>query len=173
MRIKFDVLVVGLILTCPVSLQAAERVLCEVTNDIDKEVGKMVYELDQDGRSIKHLFKDRYVDNRRVAREELKAADLVGKGIVLHRKDKYVTVRMYSHNFDEQRGGVLYLDTLYNGVSGERKEYAMEIGISPDEVKMIHENTAFNKMHFIAKRHRVLGPIGIERVVFTKNFKRK
>ncbi len=148
-------------------LQAIEKTLCTVTNDIDKETGKMVYELSDDGR-IEHLYKDRWVGNSRVERTELKPTDLLGDGIVLHKKDKYVTVRMYSDNFDEERGGVLRLDTLYNGVSGERKEYVMEISITPDEVVLIQDKKEFNNMNFIAKRHRILGPIGIERVVFSK-----
>lgn len=150
------------------SVQAAEVVLCEVTNDVDKEVGKMVYEFDQDGRYLSHLYKDTYVNNQRTKREELYAKDLLGSGIVLNRKDKYVTVRMYSHNFDEVRGGIVYLDTLYNGVNGDRKEYTIQMDIEPGKVDMSYENKSFNNMHFIAKRSRVLGVVGIEKVVFTK-----
>ena len=147
---------------------AREEVLCEVTNDVDKEMGKMVYDYDDETRTINHLYKDRYVNGKLMGREELKVEDLMGDGIVLNRKDKYVTVRMFSHNFDEVRGGVLYLDTLYNGVNGERKEYTMEVSIAPGEVKMMHNNLEVNKMHFVAKRSRVLGVVGIEKVVFSK-----
>lgn len=150
------------------SLQAAEVVLCEVTNDVDKEVGKMVYEFDEDARTILHLYKDTYSNNQRIKREELYAKDLLGSGIVLNRKDKYITVRMYATNFDEVRGGVVYLDTLYNGVNGERKEYTMQMNIEPGKVDMTYENKLFNNMHFVAKRKPILGVVGIEKVVFSK-----
>jgi hypothetical protein len=150
------------------SLQAAEVVLCEVTNDIDKEVGKMVYEFDEESRSLLHLYKDTYLNNQRTKREELYAKDLLGSGIVLNRKDKYITVRMYATNFDEVRGGVVYLDTLYSGVSGERKEYTMQMNIEPGKIDMTYENKEFNNMHFIAKRSPILGVIGINKVQFTK-----
>lgn len=148
--------------------QAAEVTLCEVTSDIDSEVGKMVYELDEDGRAIKHLYKDRYVNGKRVEREELKAADVVGDGIVLAKKDKVIAVRMYSHNFDEVRGGVLYLDTLYNGVNGERKEYDFELSMGASGPVMLYKGQEFRRMQFIAKRSRILGVIGIEKVNFLK-----
>lgn len=150
------------------AVMAGEEVLCEVTNDVDKETGKMVYEYDEATRSITHLYKDRYVNNQRINREELNPEDLLGEGIVLNRKDKYVTVRMYSHNFDVLRGGVLYLDTLYNGVNGERKEYSVQVSIAPGAVKMLYNAQEVNKMHFVAKRSRVLGVIGIEKVLFSK-----
>jgi hypothetical protein len=147
---------------------ASEVTLCEVTSDIDNETAKMVYEMDADGRAITHMYKDRYVNGKRVEREELKISDLVGAGIVLAKKDKIVAVRMYSHNFDMERGGVLYLDTLYSGVSGERKEYEFEMGKTETGIVMTYKDVEFKRMHFIAKRSRILGIIGIEKVNFLK-----
>jgi hypothetical protein len=148
--------------------QAAEAVLCDVTSDIDSEVAKMVYELDEETGDIKHLFKDRYVNGKRIERQELHAKDLLGDGIVLAKKDKTIAVRMYSHNFDVVSGGVLYLDTLYNGVNGERREYSFELAKSATGLVMVYKGAEFKKMHFIAKRSRLLGIIGIEKVNFLK-----
>jgi hypothetical protein len=148
---------------------AAEKVLCIVTNDVDKETGKMVYEMDEEARVIKHLYKEKYVNDKLVDRVEMNAADLLGDGVVLHKKDKYVTVRLYSHNFDVSSGGVLFLDTLYNGIKGERKEYAIEARIDGGtDAIMSYENKAFSRMHFVAKRSGILGVIGIEKVNFSK-----
>lgn len=147
---------------------AAEKVLCVVTNDIDKETGRMVYELDDEQRVIKHLYKEKWVNNKLVERIELEPKDLLGDGLVLHRKDKYITVRLHSNNFDESRGGTLFLDTLYNGVSGVRKEYVINVDINGDQVRMSTTQGEFKTMHFVAKRSPVLGPIGIEKVVFSK-----
>jgi hypothetical protein len=148
--------------------QAAEAVLCDVTSDIDNEVAKMVYELDEETGDIKHLFKDRYVNGKRIEREELHIKDLLGDGIVLAKKDKTIAVRMYGHNFDAVSGGVLFLDTLYNGVNGERREYSFEVAKSVTGLVMVYKGVEFKKMHFIAKRSRLLGIIGIEKVNFLK-----
>jgi hypothetical protein len=150
-------------------VHAAEVTLCEVTSDIDSDVAKMVYELDEDGRALKHLYKDIYVNGKRVDREELYAKDIIGNGIVLARKGDKIAVRMYGHNFDEISGGVLYLDTLYNGVNGERREYAFELAMGgPLGPVMLSNGVEFNRMQFIAKRSRILGVIGIEKVNFLK-----
>lgn len=143
---------------------AGENVLCVVSSDIDNDIGKIVYEMDEDNRVIKHLYQDSFHDGKLTGRIELDPKALKS-GIVLNRKDKYITVRMYSDNFDET-GGVLYLDTLYSGVSGERKEYTMEMAMGPNGPELIQNNVNFTKMKFIAKRSRVLGVIGIEKVVF-------
>lgn len=149
-------------------LQAEEKVLCTVTNDIDSEAAKIVYELDQDQRAIIHLYKDTYKGGQQTERVEMKVSDLTNGGIVLNRKDKYVTVRMWSDNYDAERGGMLYLDTLYSGVSGERRQYSIDLAMDKQGPIMIYEKQEFSQMKFIAKRSRVLGPIGIEKVLFSK-----
>jgi len=147
---------------------AVEKVLCLVTSDVDKDVGKMVYELSEDGRTITHLYKESYSNGTLTSREELKVQDLLGNGIILNKVDKYVTVRMYSYNFDVESGGVIYLDTLYNGVTGERKEYVIEVNHDGENARMIYNKSEFSRMNFIAKRSKILGIIGIDKVNFMK-----
>lgn len=149
--------------------EAAEKLLCLVSSDVDKDLGKMVYEMDEDGRSIKHLYSEKWVNNKLVERSEIQLDDLTGDGIILHKKDKYVTVRLYSHNFDNERGGVLYLDTLYNAVKGERREYVIEVAKNDkNEIEMISNKQTFSRMNFIGKKAPILGVIGIEKVNFSK-----
>lgn len=144
---------------------AAEKVICEVSSDLDSDTGKMVVEMDPDNRSIVHLYQDSYHNLNRVSRIELNASEL-SNGIVLNRKDKYITVRMYSHNYDPERGGILYLDTLYNGVTSERREYEIQLSMDKEGPMLIRNKVRFSKMKFIAKKSKVLGVIGIEKVVF-------
>lgn len=143
----------------------AEKILCDVASDIDRDTAKIIYEMDEDNRSIKHLYQDTFQGGVRIGRIEL-AAEGLKDGIVLNRKDKYITVRMRSDNFDPERGGVLYLDTLYSGVSGERRDYVMEMAMDESGMILVKNKLKFTKMKFIAKRSRVLGVIGIEKVLF-------
>lgn len=160
--------IVGVLLLSTILSTAfsAEKVLCIVTNDIDKEVGKMVVDYDEESRVVTHLYKERWLNNKRIERVEMNAKDLLGDGVVLNRKDKHITVRLYSHNYDESSGGILYLDTLYNGVNGQRKEYTIEARMDGGDAVMTYNNKPFNRMHFIAKRSAILGVIGIEKVNF-------
>ena len=149
--------------------QAAEKLLCVVTSDIDSDVAKLSYEMDEDGRKITHLWSEKWVNNKLVERFEMKTDDLLGDGIILNKKDKYVTVRLYGHNYDDERGGILYLDTLYNAVKGDRKEYMIEVSKNQNnEIEMLNNNVVFNKMKFIAKKAPIVGVIGIEKVNFSK-----
>ena len=147
---------------------AAEKDLVSVTNDVDNESAKMVYEIDEESGIIKHLYRETYSLGQRVERVELFAKDLSGEGIILHRKDKYITVRLYSDNFDIESGGVLYLNILHNALNGDRKMYEIDMSIDKEKAQMYYKKAEFNKMHFIAKRSKLFGVIGIDKVNFSK-----
>jgi hypothetical protein len=154
-----------LFLSLTFSAMGMEKVLCDVSSDLDTDYAKIVYEYDGTSRGIKHLYQDAYHAGVRTGRIELKS-DGLKEGIILNQKDKIITVRMYSNNYDNEQGGVLYLDTLYNGVSGERREYVMEVAMDKTGPVLIQNRALFTKMKFIAKRSKVLGVIGIEKVLF-------
>ena len=90
--------------------EVEEKLLCTVTSDIDSDLGKIVYQMDQENRAIEHLYQDTYQNGQRTNRIELKA-DSLKTGIILNRRDKYIVVRMHSDNYDPDSGGILYLDT--------------------------------------------------------------
>ena len=146
---------------------AVEKELVTVTSDLDSEVAKLIYVMDEDTREMTHLYQDRFKNNQRIERVEMKLESVNGKGVILHKKDKYVTVRLYSHNFDAQHGGILYLDTLYSGVSGERREYEIEVTMDAGVTVMKANKKAFSKMFFKAKKAPIVGAIGIEKVIFS------
>jgi hypothetical protein len=149
--------------------QAAEKLLCVVTSDIDSDVGRLTYEMDEDGRKITHLWSEKWVNNKLVERNEMKTSDLLGPGIILNKKDKYVIIRLYSHNYDDERGGVLYIDTLYNAIKDERKEYTVEVSKNNNnEIEMSNNGLMFSKMKFIAKKSPIIGIVGIDKINFSK-----
>lgn len=147
------------------SLLAEEKVLCDLSSDMDSDTGKIVYEMDSENRGIEHLYQDSYRKGTRVGRIELKA-EALREGIILNQKDNHIIVRIHSDNYDADRGGVLYIDTLYSGISGERREYVMEMAMDKEGPVLHRYNKPFNKMAFVAKRSKVFGIIGIERINF-------
>ncbi len=144
---------------------ATEQILCTVTSDIDSDLAKIVYEMDQDNRAIKHLYLDSFHNGNRLDRIEV-FADRLREGIILNKKDKYIVVRMHSDNFDQESGGVIYLDTLYSALSGERREYDMELSMDKSGPILQKNQKNLRNINFIAKRSKVLGVIGVEKVVF-------
>lgn len=164
MKLVYSVLLCSLI---SFSAYAEEKVLCTVTSDIDNDLGKIVYEMDQDNRAIAHLYQDTYHNGTRTERIELKT-DGLRDGVVLNKRDKYVILRIHSDNYDSERGGVLFLDTLYSALSGERREYEMDLAMDTKGPVLSSNKQNFSKMLVTAKRSKVFGVIGIEKISFGK-----
>jgi hypothetical protein len=131
-------------------------------------MAKLTYDLDTDGRTITHLYQETYENNKMQSKDEIDTEKLTHGGIVLLQKDKLVVVRIWSDNFDKDQGGVMYLDTLYNGISGERRQYELDVTKNETGIVLSNNKLDFTKMKFIAKRSKILGVIGIEKIIFSK-----
>ncbi len=149
------------------SLNAREYNLAKITSDIDSDYALLVYDRDDITGEIKHLYADAYSKGALVERKEFSEEGL-DKGVVLLQKDKFEIVKIQSSNFEKNHGGTLRMDTLYSALSGERRVYEFEVLVEEDAVRLETRDGEFNLMHFIAKRSRLLGPIGIEKIVFKK-----
>lgn len=146
---------------------AREVTLARITSDIDGNYALLVYDRDDVTEEVKAMYADAYENGNRVERKVVDEKGLKA-GIVLLEKDRHQIVKIQSSNFDRDRGGLFKLDTLYSAVSGERRVYEFEVAVHPERVAMETRNGEFNRMHFIAKRSRILGPIGIEKIQFIK-----
>ncbi len=150
------------------SLMAKELRLATITSDMDSNSAVLIYDLNEVTGSIDHFYQETYENGKFATREELKIDGLTNGGIILLKKDKYNIVRIWSDNFDREQGGVLYLDTLYSALSGERREYEMDVVKGGEGLVLLNSKKEFDKMKFVAKRSKVFGVIGIEKIQFSK-----
>ena len=146
----------------------AEEVLCTISSDIDSSIAKLTYEMDQDTQTITHMYQEKYENNQMTDREEIKVEGLTAGGMILLAKGKLTVVRIWSDNFDKNLGGVLYLDTLYSGVSGERRQYEIDLAKNKTGLVLSNNKNDFTNMQFIANRSRMFGIIGIAKINFSK-----
>ncbi len=138
--------------------------LCRITSDIDSNMAILNYEMNDESRLVEHFFQDSYEAGKLVSHEELDLNKLNNGGIIMLKRDKHVVVRIWSNNFDNDQGGILYLDTLYSGINGERRQYEINVVKIGDVLKMYQNNREITRMKFIAKRSKLFGIIGIERI---------
>ena len=144
----------------------ASTTLCTLTSDMDNSTAKLTYDLDADGRGIEHLYQETNT-NGQDNKVEINMDGINNGGIVLLKSGNNVVVRIWSDNFDKDQGGMLYLDTLYNGVNGQRKQYDLELNHGSLGFDLSYNKVAFDQMKFIAKRSKILGVIGIDSIQFS------
>lgn len=155
-----------MILFFSLNVNASEEVLTTTDNDDNKEIYKLVVNVDDSTQTLKELFKDTYVNGTKIRRDVLNPEDLKTKhGIILEKRDNYNVLNLKSDNFDFDRGGRIIIDTLYNGISGERKTYELELAKDKVSWKLFKNQKAVSKFHVKVNKVIIVGTVGIKTIV--------
>ena len=143
---------------------AAEQELAKITNDEDKKLTVLYVEVDDETSDAKKLIQRVYSEQGKVE-IELKFSTLeVKKGVVLNKKKKREIVKLKSENFSAHNGGHAMIDTLYNGATGKRKSYEIEVLRNGDEWALAKDGEEFTRMHFVSHKVIGLGTVGIKKI---------
>ena len=140
-----------------------EAVLSVTDNDDNNEIYNLVVLVDDETQSLKELYKDTYVGSVKVHRDLLDPKALSTKqGVVLEQRKGYNVLSLKSDNFDYDRGGRITIDTLYSGISGERRGYDVELAKDLTGWKLFSNNKIVSKFHVKVNKKLIIGTIGIK-----------
>lgn len=153
--------IVSLMLSLNVFSQ--EVVLSTTDNDDNNEIYTLVVLVDAETQSLKELYKDTYIDGTKIKRSVLNPEDLTKQsGIVLEERRGYNVLNLKSNNFDYDFGGTIKIDTLYSGISGERRVYEVELAKDNGGWKLFDKSKVVTKFHVKVNRKVIIGTIGIK-----------
>lgn len=147
------------------NLFAKEEVLAVVTNDDNPEIYKIVINTDESTGDIKSFYKDNFLNNKHVSRNVLDANQLIkASGLILEQRKEYRVLALQSNNYDHVRGGIINIDTLYSGVSGQRKIYELSLSKDRDGWKLFKANRSISKLHIEVNKVAFLGSVGVKNI---------
>lgn len=143
---------------------AREDIIATITNDENKEVYNMIVASDDETNTIMAFYKDDYLNGKKYERELLSSSELVSRGVVLDQRGARTVIALKSDNYDNERGGMLTIDTLYSGVNGQRKEYEVELAQSEQGWKLFKKGKLISKLHIVVNKKFLLGAIGVKEI---------
>lgn len=145
---------------------AKEEVIATITNDENKEVYTFVAQTDEENNSIKAFFKDDYLNGKKTERALLETQALNERGLVLEKRGEHTVINLKSENFDLDQGGLVTIDTLFNGVNGQRKEYDLQLAKANDGAwRLFKGNSIITKLHIVINKKFLLGAVGVKEIV--------
>lgn len=144
--------------------KASEQVIADITTDSSKTSYKLIVDA-KDGRTIKTFYKDIYENGKKISREVLDANIMLKTGMILEQRDSYVVMKLKSNNFDLEQGGIVTVDTLYNGATGERRGYEIQIAQSKSGWSLFKSNKIISQIQIQTNRVMLLGEVGIKNLV--------
>jgi hypothetical protein len=154
-----------LVLVCSQSIFAGEFLLLDITNEVDTEITKFILVTDDTNEEIQSFYKNTYTSSGNLIQESLVAVNQIAAttGIVLDSRDGRDIIVLRSNNFAAHNGGDLEIDTLYNGITGSRKKYPIDLQRHGAYWKVERNGKVITKMHLVSKK--LLGKvIGIKTI---------
>lgn len=139
-----------------------EEVLSITDNDENTEIYKLVVKVDKKTQSLKEFYKDTYSNGVKINRTVLNPEDLTtDSGVIMEERDGFNVLNLKSDNFDYYRGGRITIDTLYNGFTGERRGYDVELAKDKSGWKLFSNKKVVTKFHIKVHRIIMMGTVGI------------
>ena len=144
--------------------KATEHVIASISRDDGSTVYKLIVS-DNDGREIKLFFKDVYEKGIKVRRDNLNPVGLTKDGMILEQRDKHIVLKLKSNNFNLDQGGIISADTLYNGATGERRTYEIQLAKSPTGWGLFRKNKSVKEIFIQTNKMMIIGTVGIKNLV--------
>ena len=151
------------LITCGKVL-AKEDVIATITNDEIKEKYTFVAQTDEVNNTIKAFFKDDYINGKKIERELLPSQELTRDGVILEKRGEHTVINLKSENFDSAQGGMVTIDTLYNGINGERKEYDLHLAKSAAGWRLFRGDKIISKLHIEVNKKALIGAVGVKNI---------
>ena len=147
------------------NLFAKEEVLAVVTNDENAETYKFILESDDTLGDVKAFYKDNYLKGTKTKRTRLEAKELSSRnGLVLEQRGEHKVIALKSDNFDRVRGGIINIDTLYNGANGERHDYEIQLSKDRSGWKIFKSGRIVSKLHIEVNKIFLVGTVGVKNI---------
>lgn len=144
---------------------AKEEIIATITNDENKEVYAFVADIDEETDAIRTFYKDDYLNGKKYERELLSTDGLASDGLVLEQRGEHKVIALKSQDFDLEQGGIVTIDTLFSGVSGQRKAYELQLAKSKDGWRLFKNNKIISKLHIVINKKFLLGAVGVKDIV--------
>jgi hypothetical protein len=90
--------------------------------------------------------------------------NLGNRGLVLEKRGDQTVINLKSDNFDTQSGGIIIVDTLYNGINGQRKEYDINLAQSKNGWALFSESKEITKIHLEINKKPFIGSVGVKNI---------
>lgn len=143
-----------------------EEVVSITDNDENTEIYKLVVKVDKKTQSLIEFYKDTYSNGVKINRTVLSPEDLTtNSGVIMEERDGFNVLNLKSDNFDYYRGGRITIDTLYNGFTGERRGYDVELAKDKVGWKLFSNKKVVTKFHIKVHRIIMMGTVGIRTLV--------
>lgn len=137
--------------------------LVTITNDTDNLVAIMYVQTDVNNDISGFEYK-KFRDNVMIESTEF-PAEIEYAGIVLERVNNKDVVILRGINLTEMNGGEMEIDFLFNGISGARGHFPINLDRTANGWELTQDDISIKQLELIANKRPGFGIIGIKKIL--------
>lgn len=142
--------------------------LVHITNDEDKSYYHLGINVDEGSLEVDSLYKNEFDKKGNIISSKTYSLQQLLRGVVLVERSRREVVRIQVSNFNPSDGADITIETLYSGISGERKVYDASVVRVGEDWKFNFESKRAKKLHFVSNKKFMIGTVGIKEVNIVK-----
>lgn len=145
------------------NLEASTFNIVEITRDDSSLTYRLIVD-SEDESIIDQVRKETHLNGKLINNEILNPNELK-KGIVLEEQRGFQVLVLRSSNFDMVHGGSVQVDTLYSGVTGERRSTYFDLAKHENGWALFYRNRIVKRLEIRVNRVPILGVVGIKELI--------
>jgi hypothetical protein len=144
---------------------AADQILATVTSDTSPKSYQLEVATNDQDQVLTSFFISNFSDGNLYKKDELPINIFIKNGIKLGAISHFTLAKISCSNFDQEQGGMIIIDALYNALTGKRKRYELFLAKDVLGWKLFHDGHAITQI--IAKSHKIplFGVVGTEDLI--------
>lgn len=145
--------------------KAADQMLATVTTDADSLSYQLSVSYSDKDQVLTSFFISNFANGSFTNRDELPIKTFIKEGINMGVHGRVTFVKINGENFDEEQGGVIIIDAVFNLLTGKRKSYEMQLAKDQTGWKLFSEGKPITKILGKSNRVPMIGVVGAKELV--------
>lgn len=147
-----------------IQVHAKEVKMAVIMSEFDKNVTTYFLEVDDENTLHSLRYKTVAPNGSIIQDQTVTPEQIMDNGVVVFEHRGYNAVILQVENFNVKTGGIIKINYLYSGVTGERHVRKFNLKLVGGDFLLFDKDTRVNKMFFEVNRNRVLGIIGVKSI---------
>jgi hypothetical protein len=145
--------------------RASEQLLAVISSDANLTTYQWEAITSDQDQLLTGFFIDNFDSGSFSSRENMAIKKFISDGLDFgsHKSQKVVTIK--GQNFDEEQGGIIVINTLYNAITGRRKYYELQLAKDPTGWKLFYQGKSISRIMAIANRIPLIGVVGAKDLI--------
>jgi hypothetical protein len=145
--------------------KADEKILATITNNANSKIFQLIVDYNSQDQTLTDFKIANVTEGNVSSSQSLPLTNFIRDGLHFEGKGNQSFAEIKCLNFDDEQGGIIVIDLLYNIITGRRKTY--EVQLAKDNIgwKLFYKGHSLSTIFAISNKLPIIGVVGTKELV--------